>query len=96
MIFKKLTTNDYYHESDSLSREGEDFKAGKYFLRFPNGVIEQHNVKIEIYDGEAQVDMNCYPDFYEGRKAYITIEYNGARVKLYLRENKIEIGVNKE
>jgi hypothetical protein len=93
MEFKELTTNDYYGKSDSLSREGENFKEGNYTLRFPNGTIKKYDVKIEKYHGQIQIDMNNYPDTYTGRKAYIMLELDGATTRLYLRENKIEIGI---
>lgn len=96
MEFKKIVTNDFYGESDSLSKEGEDFKEGKYSLRFPNGVIREYDVKIEEYTGQAQVDMNYYPDRFPVRKAYINEEFFGVPTKIYLRDSGIEILVDEE
>ncbi len=93
MKFQKIVTNDFYGESYSLSRDGENLKPGKYTLRFPNGTIKEYDVKVEIYHGQLQVDMNNYPDNYTGRKAYIILELNGTTARLYLRKNGIEIGI---
>lgn len=89
--FRKLTTNDFYMESDSLSKDGEDFKEGVYYLRFPNGVIREYYVKVEKRTGQVQVDMNGYPDKFPIKKAYIDEEFLGSPIKIYLRETGIEI-----
>ena len=88
--WKKIVQVDYYKEVDGIGRK--PLKNGdKLLIKFENGIEEIHIIHIIRASGSDQVDMNGFPDRFPTSKAYVLLEYNGTKVKAFLRQMNIKV-----